>query len=88
MQIKTTKKKMDMSYSQTKKESATGFIKKLLFAAVILISFGSVTARGNTGVDTPPKAAWSFNGPFVFLNAINYNGAFRSIKKFVPFATV
>jgi len=72
---------MDMSYSQTKKESATGFIKKLLFAAVILISFGSVTARGNTGVDTPPKAAWSFNGPFGVFKRDQLQRGFQVYKE-------
>jgi len=70
-----------MSYSQTKSVSKLSLVKATLLGLFMLISFGSVIAHGNTSIETPPKAAWSFNGPFGVFKRDQLQRGFQVYKE-------
>ena len=75
------KKKIDMSYSQTKCLSATTLLKTVLLSAFFLMSFGLVTAKGNSAVKAPPQIAWSFKGPFGVFKRDQLQRGFQVYKE-------
>tara|TARA_R110002095_G_scaffold91585_2_gene79977 strand:+ start:317 stop:1174 length:858 start_codon:yes stop_codon:yes gene_type:complete len=78
---KKAKKKIDMSYSQTKSFPAMMIVKTALLGAFMLIFFGSITAQGASDVATPPKANWSFKGPFGVFKRDQLQRGFQVYKE-------
>lgn len=70
-----------MSYSQTKSVLALPLIKATLLGFFMLVFIGPMSVHGNTDVTTPPKAAWSFKGPFGVFKRDQLQRGFQAYKE-------
>lgn len=70
-----------MSYNQKKSVSERPLIQATLLGLFMLISFGSITAHGGAGGNIPPKAAWSFSGPFGVFKRDQLQRGFQVYKE-------